>query len=384
MKRIFLLLVYSRLIFLLFALLAPSIIPLNEGYLGNQHFPDESYLAWIWANFDGRHFSDIVISGYRHFNFAFFPLYPLMIRILDYHLIVDPPYVGIFISTACLFLAMIMLYKIIKLDYKENIAHLSLLMLAFFPLSFFYHSMYSDSLFLLLSITSFYWARRGNWVLAGIFGGLVTLTRIAGIALLPALLVEWYLQNKGETNKIIKNFTKKNILPFLSKFLKTGFVALVLTSFGFLSYLVYLQVVYGDWLLFQKSMVAWRQHEFVFPPQVVFRYLKIFVLVEKDLLVFWVAFLEFISMVVYFALTYFVAKRVRLSYAVLMFFILLLPTFTGTFAGMPRYILHTFPAFIGLALFLRKRTFLKPLVIILFLLLGFVFTALFTRGYFIA
>ena len=374
-NRILLFFLTSRLLFVFFALLAVNFIPLQEGYLGKQHFPNQPYLAWIWVNFDGRHFSDIVISGYRNFNFAYFPLYPLLIRVLDYNLIIDPPYVGILLSAIAFIGALWMLYKIIRLDYAHRVASLALILISFFPLSFFYHSMYADSIFLLLSVTSFYFARRGNWWMCGLFGGLTTLTRIAGLALIPALLVEWFLQNKTVVQR-----WKVHIISFL----KTCFVALLLTSLGFISYLVYLQLVHGDFLLFQKSMVAWLQHEFVFPPQVIFRYLKIFVLVDKGLLVYWVAALEFISMIVYFLLTYFVAKKVRLSYGVLMFFILLLPTFTGTFAGMPRYILHAFPAFIGLALLLDKRKLLKIGLLITFLVLGFIFTGLFTRGYFIA
>lgn len=375
MKQVFKYFFLSRILFFIFALGSTSLFTLQEGYLGKEHFPQEPYMVWIWANFDGRHFSDIVISGYRDFNYAFFPLYPLLIRLLDYHLIFDPPYVGIFLSVLTFLGSLWVLYKIIRFDFSNKIALIALLLISFFPLSFFYHSMYADSLFLLLSASSFYFARRGHWLWAGIFGGLTTSARLAGIALLPALLVEWYLQNK-----IVVRHWQTHIIPFL----KTGFVALILTSLGFISYLVYLQIVHGDFLLFQKAMVAWRQNEFIFPPQVIFRYLKIFWLVDKSTLIYWVALLEFVSMIIYFALTWFVAKKVRLSYGVLMLFIFLLPTFTGTFAGMPRYILHTFPAFIGIALLLEKRKLAKVLILIMFLILGFIFTGLFTRGYFIA
>lgn len=383
-RKILNLFIVSRLVFLVFAILAIDLIPLEEGYLGRQHYPDEPYLAWIWANFDGRHFADIVVSGYRDFNFAFFPLYPLLIRFLDYHLLIDPPYVGIIISLICYFLSLMMVYKIIILDYKESVARLSIYLLAFFPLSFFYQAMYSDSLFILLSVTGFYFARKGKWIYAGVFGGLTTLTRIAGVAIIPALAVEWCLQNQSYLNSLFKRFDSYKFFTLFKKFITTGFVAVFISGLGILSYFVYLQLFYGDWLLFQKSMIAWRQNEFTFPPQVIFRYLKIFLLVDRGLLVYWVALLEFISMIFYFILTYYVAKKIRISYAVLMFFVLILPTFTGTFAGMPRYVLHAFPAFLGMAVFLSTRKRFTPAVVTLFLILGFIFTGLFTRGHFIA
>lgn len=377
-KRMLGIFVLSRLIFVFFAFLASYIIPLRGGYLGVQSFPDAPYLFWIWTNFDGRHFTDIVINGYRNFNFAFFPLYPLVIWLVNYPFSFNLLYVGMFVSITCFIFSMIMLYKIVELDYAKttHIPWTSVLLLSFFPLSFFYNSIYSDSLFLFLSISSFYFARKRNWLLAGIFGGLTTATRIAGIALLPALLVEWFLQN----GNIIKDW-KNAIIVLWNKYFTTFF----LTLMGFLAYLVYLQVNFGNFLLFQEAMVAWRQNEFVFPPQVVFRYLKIFSHADLSQLVYWISFLEFTSMVFYFSLAYYVGRKIRWSYAVLMFFVLLLPTFTGTFAGMPRYILHAFPSFMGLSLlFYKSNNFVKFGMVIAFLVLGFVLTGLFTRGYFIA
>ena len=58
-------------------------------------------------------------------------------------------------------------------------------------------------------------------------------------------------------------------------------------------------------------------------------------------------------------------------------------TFTGTFAGTPRYMLHLFPGFIAMALIFEKRTLLRRITIIVFFVLGAILTGLFTRGYFV-
>lgn len=374
MRKILTYFTASRLLFLLFALLAPLFIPLREGYLGNQFDKTAPYFAWIWANFDGRHYLNIATQGYRDFDFAFFPLYPLVIWTIKSILRIPPLYIGILVSLVSLFIAMKVVYKTIRIDFDEKTAVLSLFFLSIFPLSFFYHAAYGDSLFLLLSTASFYFARKGKWFLSGVFGLLSVLARLAGIALIPALAVEWWLQNRKT----------KDLSALFRKFTKTGFIAVFMAGLGILLYMLYLKVYFGDWLLFQKSMVAWRQNEFTFPPQVIFRYLRIFFLVDKGLLVYWVAVAEFLSMITYFALSFYVARRVRLSYGVLIFFILILPTFTGTFAGMPRYLLHSFPAFLGIALFLKDKKGMQIIFSLLLLALGFIFTALFTRGYWIA
>lgn len=376
MPKVLLYFLTSRLIFIFFAYLATFIVPLDFGYIGKQFDPSAPYPAWVWANFDGRHYLEIADRGYGGVNFAYFPLYPLSIKILSQILPIPLLYVGIIISIISFLLAIWLLYKIILLDFNQHVAQLTLLLIFIFPLSFFYHSVYADSLFLLFSTASFYFARKRQWILAGVFGLFSVLDRLAGIALIFALFTEWYLQNK----KIVE----KNIIQAMTNFIKTGAWAVGLTGAGLLLYMAYLQIYFGNAFLFQKSMAAWRQSEFVFPFQVIFRYLKIFFLVDKSLLVFWVALLEFISVALYFALTWFVGTRIRLSYGVLLFGVFLLPTFTGTFAGVPRYILHTFPGFLAIALLLQNRNILRKTTYIIFLILGFIFTALFTRGYFIA
>lgn len=377
MGRIFAFFIASRFIFLVFAIAAVFFVPLQEGYLGKQFDPDAPYLAWIWANFDGRHFLNIATLGYRNFDFAYFPLYPFLIQIFSKLFPISPLYIGILISALSFVAAMFAVYKIVKLDFKEKIAGLALFFLAFFPFAFFYNSVYADSLFLLLSTTSFYLARKRRWFWSGIFGGLTVLTRIAGLALIPALAVEWYLQNKNKPR--IRNWR-----TMLAPFLRTGFPAAILTGAGLLVYMFYLKVSFGDPLLFQKTLVAWGQHEFVFPLQVVYRYLKIFVFVQKDLLVYWVAVLEFVSLFLYLFLSFYVWRKVRASYGVFMIVLLSMVAFTGTFAGTQRFMVHLFPGFLGMALLFGNNKRLRFLITVLYLVLGIIFTALFTRGYFVA
>lgn len=370
-KSLLLYFTISRLLFIGFFLLGISFLSLREGYLGDQFDSSIPNYLSVWANFDGRHFLSIATEGYQRTNFAYFPLYPLLISLLGKIIPVSDIVLGILVSLVSYFLAMMMIFKIIRLDYKKEIAYLSLGLLSFFPLSFFYHSVYADSLFLMLTVSSFYFARKGNWWLSGLFCGLSTATRLSGIALIPALFVEWYLQNQDK--KDLKSRLIRECMP-----------SLILGSLGFLGYLAYLQIQFGDFSLFQKSFSAWGQNGLVFPLQVVWRYIKIFFSVNPSLLIFWIAILEFLTLILYSAISIYVFKKVRKSYGVFMMILLLLVTFTGTFAGTPRYGLHLFPLFLGLALIISKRRMFRYFTYALFLVLGFILTALFTRGYFVA
>lgn len=364
----------SRYTFFIFSLLAPGVLFLREGYLGQQFNLKTPYLSWIWANFDGVHFLNIATVGYRNFDFAFFPLYPLLISVAGKIFPVPALYLGILISLIFFFLAILIVYKIILLDYNESLARLSLFFLTFFPVAFFYNSVYADGLFLFLSTSSLYFARKNRWAVAGLFGLFSVLCRFSGLALIPALAFEWYFQNE----KI--DFRNLGI----SKFLKSTFIAILLTGSGLIIYMIYLQVNFGDFLLFQKSFSAWDQSRITFPLQTIFRYFKIFTSVDKNLLVYWIAVLELVSFIFYLILSVYTLKKIRISYGIFMITLLLMVSFTGTLAGTPRYILHLFPGFLAMALLVKDRSLFKKIVIIVCVLAGFILTALFTRGYFVS
>lgn len=374
-KNSLILLVSSRLLFLIFAVLGTYLVTARTGYLGVNLSPEnDHYLLWVWANFDGKHYINVAQFGYQRFDFAFFPLYSVLIfsinKIFSIHYIPA----GIIISTLSFFGALVFLYKISLIDFDKRVASLALFFISFFPLSFFYHSVYTDSLFLMFTTASFYFARKKRWIWAGIFGGLATATRLTGMAILPALAVEWYLQNR-----ISKQGLKETFVLFLRK----AVFPLTLAASGFIAYSLYLHFNYGNWLLFQKSMVAWSQDQFIFPPQVIFRYLKIFFSVSPGLLEYWIAVLEFVSFFAYLFIAVYVWIKVRISYGVFMVILLMLVTFTGTLAGNPRYILHLFPAFIGLAVLSKNQSLLKYALTTVFIILGFILTIIFTRGYFV-
>lgn len=359
--KVFLLFLASRLFFLAVTTFSGNFIKIDPGYLGSQVARGEPPLAWAWANMDGRHFIKIATLGYSGTNFAYFPLYPLLINLVI-RVGLTPILSGIVISATATVLAAFYLLKLIDLDKLEISKIETLLLFLFFPFGFILNSVYADALFLFLTTASFYYARKGKWLTAGVFALLASLTRLSGLALLPALIVEWRLQKKPSPKAIL---------------------APMLSFAGFAIYALFLQVTQGNWRLFQSSMRAWKQEKLVFVTQVFYRYLKIFFHVSRSLLVYWIAVLEFSAFILYSALSVFVWKKIRPSYGVFMLVSLSLVTFTGTFAGTPRYLIHLFPAFIGLAMLLKNYPRLRLVYYPATLILGVLITAFFVQGYFV-
>jgi hypothetical protein len=126
---------------------------------------------------------------------AFFPLYPLLVKVAGAPLhstLVG----GALLSTALLGVALVLLHRLVALDYARAVARNAVLVTALFPMSFFFSAVYSESLFLCVSIGAVYAARRERWAWAGALGALAATTRSAGVLLLVPLAMI-YLWDTG-------------------------------------------------------------------------------------------------------------------------------------------------------------------------------------------
>ena len=96
---------------------------------------------------------------------------------------------GVLVSLAAGSAAFVLLYRLTCRRLGEEAARHTVLFLAVAPTSLFFGAVYSESLFLLLAVATFLLAERGRFWQAGAAAGLALLTRSAGVALLPALVV---------------------------------------------------------------------------------------------------------------------------------------------------------------------------------------------------
>jgi hypothetical protein len=100
------------------------------------------------------------------------------------------------VSNASFLGALVMLYGLTTLEFSEAHARTAVALLAVFPTSFFFLAPYSESTFLLLAVSAWWFARRDRWALAALAAALAALTRSIGIVLLPALLIEAVQQHR--------------------------------------------------------------------------------------------------------------------------------------------------------------------------------------------
>lgn len=376
-----------------FAFVATKIFPLQDKFTAGHDFGLQlPYLLWIWGNFDGTHYMEVARNGYHALEYAFFPLYPILIKFLfeTFKLIgVYLPYLisAQIISNLAFLLSLFVIYKILTLDRLGGLLPLIVGCIILFPTSYSYGAAYNDSLFFLFATLTIYFARKRLFVLSSIMGALATLTRLNGIALVFIVLLEYYISNDNIINQWnIRTLIQKakKALEFREMLSKKIF-AVFLIPLSFLGYLLYVHIWHGNWNLVFSSMEVWNQSKLTFPLQVFWRYLKIFFLSPAVNLTYWVTVLELLFVLFYIFIIIYSYKKIRLSYWAFFVISIIIPPLTGTFAGMPRYALHLYPFFLGLSLFLSNRNiFFKAIYFTISAFLLFLFIGLFTRGYFIA
>jgi Mannosyltransferase (PIG-V) len=139
------------------------------------------------------------LGSYTSARDAFFPLYPLGLHALS-DLGLQAVLAGVLFSLAAFALALYCLHRLTTLELagsgrpgSGDIAALTVLVTALAPMAFYFSAVYSESLYLALSVGLFLCARRGRWAWAGALGALAVATRSTGLVLaLPALMLYLY------------------------------------------------------------------------------------------------------------------------------------------------------------------------------------------------
>lgn len=334
----------------------------------------------FFANFDGIHYHNIVTQGYGLYEQAFFPFYPVLIKVLSFLFHTNSYFlVGLLISNISFLLFLIFFYKLLEQYFGEKKAFIALLFLALFPTSFFFVAYYTEGLFSLLFILTLYLLNKEKYLSAGIFAFLCANTRFIGVFILIPILVFFFFQ--------------KSRLTFRK------FILLISPILGLFSYSYYLYLTKRDFLLFlhlQPLFGANRSADIITLPQVYYRYFKILTTVDFGFKYF-VALSEFVIITAFLLVLLFQLYKVlknrkknrhEKSFSFLLglnlFSLanLILPTLSGTFSSIPRYALLSFGFFIAIASIRSKYTII--LLGILFLIFHIILLIFFTQGYFVS
>jgi hypothetical protein len=299
-------------------------------------------------------FLQIATDGYSptDFSAAFFPLYPLLIRWTSPLVGGHPFAAALLISNLAYMGAMFVFYELTRFEFDESMARLSVVCMAVFPTSYFFVAPYSESLFLLLAVSSLYAARVGRWEIAGSCAALASATRSIGLALGLVLAVEGFMQFQGDREQGRRR-------RFAVKLFWSAF-----TAVGTAVYFYYWYRSNGDWLTPLNDQNGW-QRFFSWPwetlrdgTRIAFQFIGQYAGGYHTL--------DWIFVVFGLVATAWVALRTRPLYALYCLAGFVVPLFLAfggrPFMSLPRFLIVLFPLYWAIARFaLRFKA--EPLVI---------------------
>jgi hypothetical protein len=335
------------------------------GYLTTSLNEDSSTPLTIlmdqFNRWDAPHYLDIARNWYVNSgdpaNFiVFFPLYPVITRLVT----INFSTIGLsalVVANISSLVAFLYLFKLTKFEFGDSVAVKAVLFLSIFPTAYFLSAPYTEGLFFALTIASIYYARMGKWQLAGMLGLFGTLTRLAGLLLLPTLLIE-YMHQKGWK-------------PWKAD-LKILWVLLPIV--GFLVYLnINLQITGNPFTFMAIERTHW------------FNYLDPVEGLNQSIYFLSKPFPENITLSIapmafaVFGLLLTTAgflRRLRPSYNTYMLLSWMLAVSTSFWISIPRYIMAMFPMFFVLGLLSRRKIVTITISAVFLALLCF-FTVLF-------
>jgi hypothetical protein len=299
---------------------------------------------------------------------AYFPLYPLLMRFasrLFGHTAADVYFGGILVSWVAFVAAMVALFFLARLDLPRLRAERAALLTAVFPFAFFFGMIYTEALFLLLTVLTFYAFRTKRWIAGGLFGALATATRLNGILMLPALAwIAWRTVEPTRRDRLM------------------ACAGLLLVPCGIGLYSVYVYRISGNPFEWAASISRWGYNPggmpWAAPVHLIARlathpylYLTTDRMAVYDVL-------YGLTGVLFAGAIPFVWRRFGAAYGLLMLANLWLPLSSGLFEGVGRYCSVLFPAFLWLAT-IRSRA-VSTAVLVVFALGYTLALALFTTS----
>lgn len=363
--------IVTRFAIIVIAELAAVIVGQRPG----EHVQESSHLLLaVWGRWDAVHYLDIATIGYHGTDMAFFPLYPLLIAglgpLIGNHLVA-----GLIISNVALFFGLLFLYKLVEHEFDRGVARRAIFYISIFPTAVFFSAVYTESLFFMLTVASFYYMRERRWWLAGGIGLFAALTRVEGVLLAVPFVIEWASANWNALRDPFGGERRQALSRALLDLLP-----IVLIGVGLGLYMGYLWVLNGDPLYFSHVQVHWNRHLAAPWTSVISTWHKITHATTGQTVANQAIELTFTALMIGVLAGGW--RKLKPSYVAYMALSILVPMSTSSLMSMQRFALVLFPMFPILALW-GKRPSVNNAIVAFFLPLLGLFTVLFADWYWV-
>jgi hypothetical protein len=221
--------------------------PFNDSFL--------NLLAAPAARFDSVWYLTIAQHGYQpDGRSAFFPLLPALLS-FGGNATGSQLLAGALISFGCGLGGLYLLHRLVSLDFGLERARTTVWLAAWFPGAMVLSAVYSEALFLLLSVGAIYGARLGRWKTAGLLAGLAAASRSGGLVLLVPLLIIYLYGPRADRpeRELHRGLWPRYRLRPNAIWIVAGVPA------GLLAYLGYLALTTGDPMAVFSDQELWHR-----------------------------------------------------------------------------------------------------------------------------
>lgn len=338
-----------------------------------------SRIPEVWASADSGWYIYTAINGYMstpfvdgpvatQANYAFFPLYPVLMRLLGDVIGGNYLLAGFLISNIALVIGVIFFYRFLATEETPEDTRFILQYVLMFPSAFLYSAVLTEGLFFMLMGMSLYFARKQQWLLASVCGFFLALTRSLGILIIIPVFWEYL------TARQILVFNE--VRPRLNlRGVDIRLLTFVLIPAGFLVFMLYIYQLTGDLFAIVNIQEAWGREQ-VNPISALVEIASTRYPMDVFLVGFTVMFIGILAVSF---------RQLKFSYwifGLLMAIVPLLNTTHGALlASVPRYYLVIFPFFIILGRYMATHPRLDEFVKISFLLCQSVFMISWLSGH---
>ena len=290
-----------------------------------KYFQPQSWnIVDIHSRWDSNWYQDLAKNGYERnendtlSNLVFFPLYPLLIKVTAVFIGGNLIFAGWIASSVFLILSCVLLFRLVERFHQTANPLFAVFLLLIFPTAFFLNAVYTESLFLFLSLLTFYFTFEKKYFWAGAVGFVAALTRVTGILLFLPLLLHFVLTEGYDFR------TLKKALP------------LALIPLGTTAFFIYHWIYFGSPLVFFEIESAWGRSfsinydHFTFLSQASLANF----LLDVSYLLFGVCIVGYLLKLRYYPYAIYMASTIGVAVA------------SGTLMSIGRYILVLFPIYI--------------------------------------
>lgn len=308
----------------------------------------------VFSSADAGWYSDIAETGYHlgpfsndsPKNWVFFPLFPLLVKSLNY-ITASSLISALIISNFCFLFSLVVFRKLgINYGLTEGQIAFAVFLICLFPTSYFFSAALTESLFFLLTLLCWYSLENNKVISSSFFFALLAATRPTGLLIYPAYLLELIKRKKL--------FSLAGI--FSALFALTGL-------FLFIWYLFYLT---GEPLAFAKNQQAWGRNQSSFLDLLTYLYNNPFHLMESwDFLT-----LNLLISLLAIIMAIYSLFRKELAFCLYLLIPIAVSLYTGKLLSLSRFVMVLFPIYLTLPLLFRNDQLQRIIIIVSAFLLG--------------